>query len=183
MRASIKSTVNLSAFDIGDCFAVDDTWLTPVLTPHSVSTRNPLVAHLVEHEREAIEHALREAEGVIGGPPVLRPSCAYPGKHSNRKSKSWESSGTASRRPDRSARLTEIGAGSARAGCSVLQATSDRQNRRGPPESADGPTPRIQQTLKARRAALPKGPIIKRPSTGAALALNRGDDPENRVTG
>ena len=52
----------------GETFAVDDTWLTPVVAPHSVATHSPLVAHLVEHEREAIEHALREAEGVIGGP-------------------------------------------------------------------------------------------------------------------
>ena len=52
----------------GETFAVDDTWLTPVVAPHSVATRSPLVANLVEHEREAIEHALREAEGVIGGP-------------------------------------------------------------------------------------------------------------------
>jgi formate hydrogenlyase transcriptional activator len=52
----------------GEAFAVDDTWLTPVAAPHSVATRRPLAANLVEHEREAIEHALREAEGVIGGP-------------------------------------------------------------------------------------------------------------------
>jgi formate hydrogenlyase transcriptional activator len=52
----------------GETFAVDDTWLTPVVAPHSVASRSPLVANLVEHEREAIEHALREAEGVIGGP-------------------------------------------------------------------------------------------------------------------
>jgi formate hydrogenlyase transcriptional activator len=52
----------------GETFAVDDTWLTPVVAPPSVGTRSPLVAHLVEHEREAIEDALREAEGVIGGP-------------------------------------------------------------------------------------------------------------------
>ena len=52
----------------GETFAVDETWLTPVVPPHSVATRSPLVADLVEHEREAIEHALREAEGVIGGP-------------------------------------------------------------------------------------------------------------------
>jgi len=51
-----------------ETFAVDDTWLTPVVAPHSVATRTPLVANLVEHEREVIEHALREAEGVIGGP-------------------------------------------------------------------------------------------------------------------
>jgi len=52
----------------GETFAVDDTWLTPAVAPHSVATRRPLAANLVEHEREAIEHALREAEGVIGGP-------------------------------------------------------------------------------------------------------------------
>ena len=51
-----------------ETFAVDDTWLTPVVAPHSVATRSPLVANLVEHEREVIEHALREAEGVVGGP-------------------------------------------------------------------------------------------------------------------
>src|SRR6266550_1877462 len=51
----------------GETFAVDDTWLTPVVAPHSVATRSPLVANLVDHEREVIEHALREAEGVIGG--------------------------------------------------------------------------------------------------------------------
>ncbi len=52
----------------GETFAVDDTWLAPVVVPHSVATGSPLVANLVEHEREVIEHALREAEGVIGGP-------------------------------------------------------------------------------------------------------------------
>jgi formate hydrogenlyase transcriptional activator len=52
----------------GETFAVDDTWLTPGVPPHSVATRSPLVANLVEHERDVIEHALREAEGVIGGP-------------------------------------------------------------------------------------------------------------------
>lgn len=52
----------------GETFAVDETWLTPVVAPHSVPTRRPLAANLVEHERDVIEHALREAEGVIGGP-------------------------------------------------------------------------------------------------------------------
>jgi formate hydrogenlyase transcriptional activator len=52
----------------GETFAVDDTWLTPVVAPHLVATRRPLAADLVEHEREVIEDALREAEGVIGGP-------------------------------------------------------------------------------------------------------------------
>jgi formate hydrogenlyase transcriptional activator len=52
----------------GETFAVDETWLTPVVAPPSGAARSPLVANLVEHEREVIEHALREAEGVIGGP-------------------------------------------------------------------------------------------------------------------
>src|SRR2546425_1987115 len=52
----------------GETFTVDDTWLTPVVGPHAVATRSSLVGNLVEHEREVIEHALREAEGIIGGP-------------------------------------------------------------------------------------------------------------------
>jgi formate hydrogenlyase transcriptional activator len=52
----------------GETFAVDDTWLTPMVAPPAVATRSPFVANLVEHEREVIEHALREAEGVVGGP-------------------------------------------------------------------------------------------------------------------
>src|SRR4029453_16794712 len=86
-----------------------------------------------------------------GGLPVLLPSWAYPGKRSNRRSKSWESSGTASRRPDLSARTTDIGASSTSAVCSVLQATLDRQNRPRPTRNTDGPAPRIQQTLKKQR--------------------------------
>jgi hypothetical protein len=52
----------------------------------------------------------------------------------------------------------------------------------GPARDADGPTPRIQQTLKKRPATDPKVPVIERLSSGVALALNRGDDPENRVS-
>jgi hypothetical protein len=43
-------------------------------------------------------------------------------------------------------------------------------------------TPRIQQTLKKRRATDPKLLVIKRLSTGAALAVNPLDDPEDRVS-
>ena len=57
----------------------------------------------------------------------------------------------------------------------------DRQNRPRLARDADGPTPRIQQTLKERPATDSKVPVIKGLSTGAALALDRGDDPENRV--
>src|SRR5216684_594077 len=129
----------------------------------------------MKEKRSSTHYERRRASS--GGPPVLLPSWAYPGKRSSRRSKSWESSGTTSRRPDLSARRTDIGASSAWAVCSVLQATWDRQNRPGPARDADGPTPRIQQTLKKRPATDPKVPVIKRLSAGAALALHRGDDP------
>jgi len=51
----------------GETFCVDETWLTPV-TPKAVTTSVPLVANLVEREREVIENALREAEGLVSGP-------------------------------------------------------------------------------------------------------------------
>jgi formate hydrogenlyase transcriptional activator len=51
----------------GETFYIDEIWLTPV-TPKAVTTNVPLVANLVEREREMIENALREAEGLISGP-------------------------------------------------------------------------------------------------------------------
>jgi formate hydrogenlyase transcriptional activator len=51
----------------GETFHVDEAWLTR-LTPKSAAPRIPLVANLVEHEREILEAALRESEGVVGGP-------------------------------------------------------------------------------------------------------------------
>jgi formate hydrogenlyase transcriptional activator len=51
----------------GETFFVDETWLTHV-TPKLAATTAPLVADLVEHEREILEGALRESEGVVGGP-------------------------------------------------------------------------------------------------------------------
>ena len=51
----------------GETFSVDETWLTPV-TPNSATTTAPLVANLMDHEKEMIENALREAEGLISGP-------------------------------------------------------------------------------------------------------------------
>src|SRR6267378_3340757 len=110
----------------------------------------------MNEKRSSTHYERRRASS--GGPPVPLPSWAYPGKRSNRRSKSWESSGTASRRPDLSARVTR------------------------PARDADGPTPRIQPTLKKRPATDPKVPVIKRLSTGAAFALNSGDDLENRVS-
>jgi formate hydrogenlyase transcriptional activator len=51
----------------GETFCVDETWLTPV-TPKSAATGVPLVANLVEREKEMIETALRETQGQISGP-------------------------------------------------------------------------------------------------------------------
>jgi len=51
----------------GDTFWVEETWLSRA-APKPASTSVPLVASLVEREREMLEAALREAEGVIGGP-------------------------------------------------------------------------------------------------------------------
>ncbi|MGA8490206.1 MAG: sigma-54-dependent Fis family transcriptional regulator [Terriglobales bacterium] len=51
----------------GETFFVDETWLTHV-APKLAATTAPLVADLVEHEREILEAALRESEGVVGGP-------------------------------------------------------------------------------------------------------------------
>jgi len=47
----------------GETFSVDETWLTPV-TPKTAASSVPLVANLIDHEREMIENALREAEGL-----------------------------------------------------------------------------------------------------------------------
>jgi formate hydrogenlyase transcriptional activator len=51
----------------GETFSVDETWLTPV-TAKSATATAPLVANLMDHEKEMIENALREAEGLISGP-------------------------------------------------------------------------------------------------------------------
>jgi formate hydrogenlyase transcriptional activator len=51
----------------GETFSVDETWLTPV-TPKTAAPSVPLVANLIDHEREMIETALREADGLISGP-------------------------------------------------------------------------------------------------------------------
>jgi formate hydrogenlyase transcriptional activator len=51
----------------GETFFVDEAWLTRD-APKSAMTSVPLVANLAEHEREMLEAALRESEGVVGGP-------------------------------------------------------------------------------------------------------------------
>jgi formate hydrogenlyase transcriptional activator len=50
----------------GETFFVDEAWLTRV-TPQLAATSVPLVADLVEHEREMLDTALRESEGIVGG--------------------------------------------------------------------------------------------------------------------
>jgi formate hydrogenlyase transcriptional activator len=51
----------------GETFSVDEAWLTRA-TPRSAAKTVPLVADLVEREKEMIEKALRDSKGVIGGP-------------------------------------------------------------------------------------------------------------------
>jgi formate hydrogenlyase transcriptional activator len=51
----------------GETFSVDETWLTPA-TPKTAASSVPLVANLIDHEKEMIETALREAEGLVSGP-------------------------------------------------------------------------------------------------------------------
>src|ERR1700736_2382973 len=51
----------------GETFFVDEAWLTPAAS-RSTATTAPLVANLVEREKEMLEAALRESEGVVGGP-------------------------------------------------------------------------------------------------------------------
>jgi formate hydrogenlyase transcriptional activator len=51
----------------GETFFVDETWLTH-MTPKLAATAAPLIADLVEHERDILEAALRESEGVVGDP-------------------------------------------------------------------------------------------------------------------
>jgi formate hydrogenlyase transcriptional activator len=61
----------------GETFSVDKTWLTRV-APKSAATSVPLVANLVEREKVMIETALREAEGVVGGPTGAAAKLAIP---------------------------------------------------------------------------------------------------------
>jgi formate hydrogenlyase transcriptional activator len=51
----------------GETFFVDEAWLTRV-TPKLAATSVPLVADLAERERAILEAALRESQGVVGGP-------------------------------------------------------------------------------------------------------------------
>jgi PAS domain S-box-containing protein len=56
----------------GETFCVDPSWLAPATSsstsPNPTTQTIPLVADLAERERAMIEHALREAKGLISGP-------------------------------------------------------------------------------------------------------------------
>jgi formate hydrogenlyase transcriptional activator len=67
----------------GETFFVEESWLTRV-TPKSAPSV-PLVANLVEHEREMLEAALRESEGVVGGPAGAAAKLEFRGRLSNQK--------------------------------------------------------------------------------------------------
>src|SRR5881628_492511 len=51
----------------GETFVVDETWFMPV-SPKSAVPAVPMFANLVEHERDLIENALRDARGRVSGP-------------------------------------------------------------------------------------------------------------------
>jgi formate hydrogenlyase transcriptional activator len=51
----------------GETFTVEEAWFTPGV-PRSAHAKVPLVADLVEREKEMIENALRETMGQIAGP-------------------------------------------------------------------------------------------------------------------
>ena len=51
----------------GETFSVDEAWLTRTDRKASAPSA-ALLANLVEREKEMVETALREAEGIIGGP-------------------------------------------------------------------------------------------------------------------
>jgi DNA-binding NtrC family response regulator len=61
----------------GETFAVDDTWLTPVVAPHSVATRSPLVADLVEHERATAKSSCPRS-GAWGSPASFALTASKP---------------------------------------------------------------------------------------------------------
>lgn len=74
-----------------DTFLVPESWLKPALggEPQRVLDRGltsvPLVANLIEHEKEIIEKALRDAEGVVGGPAGAASKLGIPRETLNSK--------------------------------------------------------------------------------------------------
>jgi len=80
----------------GETFFVDETWLTH-MTPKPAATTAPLVADLVEHEREILEAALRESEGVVGGPTGAAVKLGIPRQTLESKIRKLGITGTASR--------------------------------------------------------------------------------------
>jgi transcriptional regulator with PAS, ATPase and Fis domain len=68
----------------GETFFVDETWLTHV-TPKLAATAAPLVADLVEHEREILEPLSGNPKAWLGVQPAPPLSWAFPDRHSNPK--------------------------------------------------------------------------------------------------
>lgn len=75
-----------------DTFLVPESWLKPALggQPQGMFvdpglTSVPLVANLIEHEKEIIEKALRDAEGVVGGPAGAASKLGIPRETLNSK--------------------------------------------------------------------------------------------------
>lgn len=75
-----------------DTFLVPESWLKPALggQPQGVFvdrglTSVPLVANLIEHEKEIIEKALSDAEGVVGGPAGAASKLGIPRETLNSK--------------------------------------------------------------------------------------------------
>jgi PAS domain S-box-containing protein len=75
-----------------DTFLVPESWLKPALggQPQGAFVDRglasvPLVANLIEHEKEIIEKALRDAEGVVGGPAGAASKLGIPRETLNSK--------------------------------------------------------------------------------------------------
>jgi formate hydrogenlyase transcriptional activator len=73
-------------------FVVSESWLKPALRGQSEPvaadcgvTNVPLVQNLIDREKEIIETALREAEGVVGGPAGAAAKLGIPRETLNSK--------------------------------------------------------------------------------------------------
>jgi len=76
----VERAVILSEEEI---FFVDEAWLTRV-TPPSAPTTIPLIADLIEHEKECSKLRCGSARGSLEGPPALPSSWEFPGRPWNR---------------------------------------------------------------------------------------------------
>ena len=74
---------------------VDESWL-PRIEPKAGTMRAPLVADLVERERELIEDALRKSAGTVSGRTGAAAKLGIPRQTLGRRSGRWASTGIAS---------------------------------------------------------------------------------------